>query len=154
MRAVNSELLKLRRRGMYIGIALMALLAGGVSTLLTILKRGNDRVSQQAGYALDDLVDHKSARHLIPIADGTFVPAQPRSVRVSALRGLVNTIWSVAEALPIAKKIVRSADFLDWSLAERVRAHDVKDGLKALAGCNRIFDSLFRLRRTAMCLRW
>ena len=120
--------------------------------LLTILKRGSDPISQQAGYALDDLVDDQSAPQLIPIADGTFVPMQSRSVRVSALRGLVVTIWSVAEALPIAKEIVRSADFLDWTLAERVRPEDVKDGLKALTGCNGIFDSLFRLRKVAMRL--
>ena len=120
--------------------------------LLTILKRRADPISQQAGYALDDLVDYQSAPQLIPIADGTFVPQQPRSVRVCALRGLVMTIWSVAEALPIAKKIVRSADFLDGALAERVRPQDVKDGLKTLAGCNGIFDSLFRLRKVAMRL--
>lgn len=120
--------------------------------LLAILKRGSDPISKQAGYALDDLVDNQSALQLIPIADGTFVPKQPRSVRVSALRGLVTTIWSVAEALPIAKKIVRGADFLDWSLAERVRPQDLKDGLKALVGCNGIFDSLFRLRKVAMRL--
>jgi hypothetical protein len=120
--------------------------------LVTILKRGSDAISKQAGYALDDLVDEKSAPHLVPIADGTFAPVQPRSVRVSALRGLVMTIWSVAEVLPLAKKIVRGADFLDWTLAERVRPQDVKDGLKALAGCNGIFDSLFRLRKVAMRL--
>jgi hypothetical protein len=120
--------------------------------LLTILKRGDDPVSLQAGHALDDLVDHPTAPQLIPIADGSFVPEQSRSVRVSALRGLVSTIWSVAEALPIATKIVRSADFLDWYLADRVRPSDVKEGLKAIADCNAIFDSLFRLRRVAMRL--
>jgi hypothetical protein len=120
--------------------------------LLTILKRGSDPISKQVGYALDDLVDDESAPQLIPIADGTFVPMQSRSVRVSALRGLVMTTWSVAEALPVAKKIVRSADFLDWTLAERVRPQDVEDGLKALTGCNGIFDSLFRLRKVAMRL--
>ena len=79
--------------------------SGGV---LTILKRADDPVSQQAGYALDDLVDEVSAPQLMPIADGTSVPEQPRSARVCALRGLINTIWPVAKALPIAKKIARS----------------------------------------------
>ncbi len=120
--------------------------------VLKILKRRNDPVSRQAGYALDDLVDDLSAPQLIPIADGTSAPEPPRSARVSALRGLINTIWSVAKALPIAKKIVRSADFLDWSLAERVRPSDVKDGLEALAECDGIFDSLFRLKNVAMRL--
>ena len=36
-RALSSEWLKLQRRGMYIGLALMALLGGGVSTLLTLV---------------------------------------------------------------------------------------------------------------------
>jgi hypothetical protein len=118
--------------------------------LLTILKRRKDPVSLQAGYALDDLVDAQTAAQLIPIADGSFVPEPSRSVRVAALRGLVSTVWSVAEALPIATKIVRSADFLDWYLAERVRRSDVKEGLKVIAGCNGIFDSLYRLRRVTM----
>lgn len=122
------------------------------SAILTILKRGNDPISREAGYALDDLVDEKSASQLIPIADGTFVPDPPRSARVSALRGLTNTTWSVARALPIARKIAGGVDFLDWSLAERVRANDVKDGLKVLKGCNGIFDPLFRLKKVAMRL--
>gem|GEM_PF-2201915 len=117
--------------------------------LLTILKRGSDPVSLQAGHALDDLVDDKSAPQLIPIADGSLVPEQSRSVRVSALRGLISTIWSVAEALPIAAKIIRSADFLDWYLADRVRPDDVREGLKVIATCEAIFDSLFRLRKVA-----
>lgn len=120
--------------------------------LLTILKRGTDPVSLQAGHALDDLVDDKTAPQLIPIADGSFVPEQSRSVRVSALRGLISTIWSVAEALPIAVKIIRSADFLDWYLADRVRPDDVREGLKVLADCKGIFDSLFRLRKVVMRL--
>lgn len=120
--------------------------------LLTILKRRNDPVSLQAGYALDDLVDDRTAPQVIAIADGSFVPKQSRSVRITALRALVSTIWSVAETLPIATKIVRSADFLDWYLADRVRPTDVKDGLKVIASCNGIFDSLFRLRRVAMRL--
>lgn len=123
-----------------------------LSAILAILRRGKDRVALQAGYALDDLVDNETAPLLIPIADSSFVPEPPRSVRVTALRALVSTIWSVADALPMAVKIVRSADFLDWYLADRARPNDVKEGLRVIATCDRIFDSLFRLRRLAMRL--
>ena len=120
--------------------------------LLTILKRGSDPVSRQAGYALDDLVDDSSASRLIPIADGTFVPQQSRSVRVTALRALVSTRWSVSDALPVAKSIAGSVDFIDHYLADRVRREDVASGLEVIAGCNGVFDSLFRLRKVAMRL--
>jgi hypothetical protein len=118
--------------------------------ILKILKRRDDPVSRQAGYALDDLVTFQTASQLIPIANGNFTPQQPRAVRITALRGLVNTVWSVSEALPIAKRIVRSSDFLDWSLVDRVRPSDVKPGLKAISDCESVFDSLFRLQKTVM----
>lgn len=115
--------------------------------LLTILKRKNDPVSRQAGYALDDLVDEKTAARLIQIVEGTFNPELPRAVRASALRGLVATIWSVGKALPWAKQLASTVDYLDWYLADRLKPGDVSAALRTVSDCKRVFDSLFRLRK-------
>jgi hypothetical protein len=119
-------------------------------SLLTILKRGDDPISIQVGYALDDLVDQQTAPQLIPIVEDTFAPTQPRAVRLSALRGLIATVWSVTQAVPWAKQLGKSADFLDWYLADRMTAADVLGVMRTLSDCKGIFDPLFRLRKVVM----
>lgn len=104
-------------------------------TLFTILRRKDDPITRQAGYALDDLVEPELADALIPIVTGTFDPPQPRFIRQVALRTLVQVkLWSVGEAVPWLRG---TGDFIDLTerwMAERMQAGDLLPTLVAFHG--------------------
>lgn len=103
--------------------------------LFTILRRKEDPITRQAGYALDDLVEPQLADALIPIVTGTFDPPQPRFTRRVALRAMVQTkLWSVGEAVPWMRKIGEQIDLTEHWLAERMQPADLLPTLVAFRG--------------------
>ncbi len=103
--------------------------------LFTILRRKDDPITRQAGYALDDLVEPELADALIPIVTGTFDPPQPRFTRRIALRALVQMkLWSVGEAVPWLREIGAQIDLMEHWLAERMQPADLLPTLIAFHG--------------------
>ncbi len=112
-------------RWLAIDIAVACKLTDLLNDMLTILRRGNDPVERQAGYALDDLVDITTALALIPIAEGIFQPHVSISARRTALLGLLKTIWSVTDTLPYLRHLAHEDHWLDWQVAAKIKQSDI-----------------------------
>jgi len=134
-------------RRLAIDIAVACKLKELLDDFLSILRRGNDPVAEQVGYALDDLVDEGTAPALIQVVDGTFQPHVSSSTRRTALLGLLKTTWSVADSLPHLHELALSDHWLDWQVVRWIKQGDVIPILREMRNWRSAFNSCSCLHR-------